>query len=266
MSVLCADLANGSTHVGLVDGVAGRPGHPEHGRVGARWRVATDERRTPDEWAALLFALLGLQRSRVEGVAVCATVPGVLHAWREMLERYFDAVPHVVVGPGIRTGVPVLTDNPREVGADRITNAVAAAGRYGGPAIVVALGTATAFDVVDEAGRYVGGVIAPGVETSHKALTRHGAQLRDVELLRPRTVVAKNTVEALQSGMVFGFASLVDGLVDRIAAELGLPGDRLTVVATGHLAPVVVPECRRVNAHDPVLTLRGLHLIYGRNV
>ena len=257
MSVLCADIANGSTHLGLVAA--------DGSDVLARWRVASDERRTPDEWAVLLAGLLGEERPGVSGVSICATVPGVLHAWREMLTRYFDDVPQVVVGPGVRTGVPVLMDNPREVGADRIVNAVAAVSRYGGPTVVVSLGTASTFDVVDAQGRYVGGAIAPGVETSQEALTRRGAQLREVELVRPRSVVAKNTVEAVQSGMVFGFASLVDGMVARIADELGVPLEPLQVVATGHLAGLVVPECRSVTDHDPALTLRGLHLVYGRN-
>ena len=151
---------------------------------------------------------------QVVGIAVCATVPAVLHEWRDMLVRHYGDVPNVVVEPGVRTGVPVLMDNPREVGTDRIVNALAAANLYDGPAIVVDFGTATTFDVVSPRGEYVGGAIAPGIDISLEALGRRGAQLRKVELLRPRTVIAKNTVEALQSGMVFGFASQVDGIVE----------------------------------------------------
>ena len=194
-----------------------------------------------------------------------------------MLAGHFAGLPSVVVEPGVRTGVPVLTDNPREVGTDRIVNALAAATRYGGPAVVVDFGgTATTFDVVNSQGQYIGGAISPGMEISLEALERRGAQLRMVELRRPRSVIARNTVEALQSGMVFGFASLVDGIVTRMIAELGVgKSDRkpeksggkseVTVVATGHLAPLVYDECRCFTVHDPWLTLRGLEMVYDRN-
>ncbi|MFN7225611.1 MAG: type III pantothenate kinase, partial [Paracoccaceae bacterium] len=158
----------------------------------------------------------------VSGVSVCSTVPAVLHEWREMLASHFADVPSLVVEPGVRTGVPVLMDNPREVGADRIINALAAATLHGGPAIVVDFGTATTFDVISEQGQYVGGAIAPGIEISLEALGRRGAQLRKVELMRPRSVIAKNTVEALQSGMLFGVASQVEGIVSRMIRELGV--------------------------------------------
>ena len=196
------------------------------------WRVATAAHRTADEWSVLLHGLLGDLRGEIDGISVCATVPSVLHEWREMLAAHFDDVPHVVVQPGVRTGIPVLTDNPREVGTDRIMNALAAVTAYGGPLIVVDFGgTATTFDVVNRAGQYVGGAIAPGIEISLDALARRGAQLRMVEMVRPRSVIAKNTVEALQSGMVFGVASQVEGIVARMLEELGRarrrsPGDR----------------------------------------
>ena len=230
------------------------------------WRVATDERRTADEWAVLLRGLLAHSTvgDRVAGVAVCATVPSVLHEWRGMLTGYFGELPHVVVEPGVRTGVPVLVDNPREVGADRIVNALAAARLFGGPSIVVDFGTATTFDVVSERGEYVGGAIAPGIEISLEALGRRGAQLRKVELLRPRSVIAKNTVEALQSGVLYGFASQVDGIVGRMVAELDADG-AVNVIATGGLAPLVVDECATVTAHQPWLTLLGLELVHQRN-
>jgi len=253
MAVLCADIGNGHTHLGLVS----------DGEVTAQWRVATDERRTADEWATLVRGLLGDRD--VDGVSICATVPSVLHEWRDMLARYFDGVRHVVVEPGVRTGVPVLMDNPREVGADRIMNALAAATLYDGACIVVDFGTATTFDVVSEKGQYVGGAIAPGIEISQEALSRRGAQLRNVELLRPRSVIAKNTVEALQSGMLFGFASLVDGIVARMTAELRTDPAAIHVIATGHLADVVLGECTSITEHAPWLTLRGLELVFQRN-
>jgi type III pantothenate kinase len=202
----------------------------------------------------------------VVGVSVCSTVPAVLHEWRDMLRQYHGDVHHVVVEPGVRTGVPVLMDNPREVGSDRIVNALAAATLYDGPTIVVDFGTATTFDVVSEKGQYIGGAIAPGIEISLEALGNRGAQLRKVELLRPRTVIAKNTVEAVQSGMLFGFASQVDGLVTRMIAELGADPSTVTVVATGHLAPLVYDECAVFTVHAPWLTLLGLDDIFRRNV
>ena len=256
MSLLAVDIGNSHTQLGLLDA----------GAVVADWRVGTDERRTADEWWALLQGLLGEGSLEVSGVAVCATVPSVLHEWRDMLARRLGHVPHVVVEPGVRTGVPVLMDNPREVGSDRIINALAAATEYGGPAIVVDFGgTATTFDVVSPKGQYVGGAIAPGIEISLEALGRRGAQLRKVELLRPRTVIAKNTVEALQSGMVFGVAAQVEGLVDRMIDELDVDPDDVRVIATGPLAPVVLDVCRCFTDHAPWLTLRGLELVFARN-
>jgi type III pantothenate kinase len=254
--LLTADIGNSHTILALV----------QDGEVSADWRVATDERRTSDEWAVLLRGLLGPALTEVVGIAVCATVPAVLHEWRDMLTRDFAGLPHLVVEPGVRTGLPVLTDNPREVGTDRIVNALAAAHEYGGPAIVVDFGgTATTFDVVSEAGQYVGGAIAPGIEISLEALGRRGAQLRKVELARPRAVIAKNTVEALQSGMVFGTASQVEGIVSRMIDELGADPDGVRVIATGHLAALVVAECRCFTDHDPWLVPKGLELVFRRN-
>jgi type III pantothenate kinase len=256
MTLLAADIGNSHTVLGLID----------DGTVHAEWRVATDERRTSDEWAVLLRGLLGDALADVDGIAVCATVPSVLHEWRDMLTRHFGDVTAVVVEPGTRTGVPVLMDNPREVGSDRIVNALAAVTEYGGPAIVVDFGgTATTFDVVSAGGQYVGGAISPGIELSLAALGRRGAQLREVELVRPRTVIAKNTVEALQSGMVFGVASQVEGIVARMIEELGADPDDVTVIATGYLADLVREECDCFTHHAPWLTLRGLELIYARN-
>lgn len=253
MALLCADISNGHTQLGLV----------ADGDVQAHWLVATDERRTADEWALLVRGLIG--EEKIEGVAVCATVPSVLHEWRDMLVRHFAEVKSVIVEPGIRTGVPVLMDNPREVGADRIMNALAASHLFAGPSIVVDFGTATTFDVISESGQYIGGAISAGIEISAEALSRRGAQLRNVELLRPRTVIAKNTVEALQSGMLFGFASLVEGIVARMITELGVAPEQVSVIATGHLAPIVLDECRCFTAHSPWLTLLGLELVYRRN-
>jgi type III pantothenate kinase len=257
--LLCADIGNSHTTLGLLD----------DGTVVDHWRVATLESRTADEWNVLLRGLINQSREMsdlraITGIAVCSTVPSVLHEWRDMLAHHFEAVPSVVVEPGVRTGVPVLMDNPREVGADRVVNALAAATLYDGPAVVVDFGTATTFDVVSPKGEYVGGAISPGIDISLEALGRRGAQLRKVELLRPRSVIAKNTVEAVQSGMVFGFASQVDGIVGRMVAELGADGP-VNVIATGGLAPLVVDECATVTEHRPWLTLLGLEIVFARN-
>jgi len=255
--LLCADIGNSHTVFGLVS----------QGRVASRWRVSTEERRTADEWAVLIRGLLAdsAAADSLDGVAVCATVPSLLHEWRDMLRDHYGDVPHVVVEPGVKTGVPILMDNPREVGADRISNAVAASKLFEGPSIVVDFGTATTFDVISDRGEYVGGAISPGVEISLEALGQRGAQLRKVELRRPRSVIAKNTVEALQSGMVFGFASQVDGIVTRMIAELGAAPGQVNVISTGGLAPLVVEECASFTEHQPWLNLLGLELVFLRN-
>ena len=253
--LLCADIGNSHTTVGLLT----------DGDVVAHWRVATLEHRTADEWAVLIRSLVADTELRPSGVAVCSTVPAVLHEWRDMLRDYYADIPHVVVEPGVKTGVPVLMDNPREVGSDRIVNALAAARLYDGPSIVVDFGTATTFDVVSAKGQYVGGAISPGIDISVEALGRRGAQLRKVELLRPRSVIAKNTVEALQSGILYGVASQVDGLVGRMLAELGLEPGEANVIATGGLAPLVVEECTCFTAEEPWLTLLGLEIVFHRN-
>jgi type III pantothenate kinase len=253
--LLCADIGNSYTVLGLIT----------DGEVSHDWRVATTAHRTADEWAVLIRGLLG-EHAVIDGIAVCATVPAVLQEWRLMLAAHFADVPGVVVEPGVRTGIPVLTDNPREVGADRIVNALAAATEYGGPAVVVDFGgTATTFDVVSRKGQYVGGAITPGIEISLDALARRGAQLRMVEMARPRSVIAKNTVEALQSGLVFGVASQVEGMVARIIGELQEATADVSVIATGYLAPLVVDECRCFTHRAPWLTLRGLELVFARN-
>lgn len=261
MILLAADIENSRTELTLLGGLDAEPV--------AHWQVATSEHRSADEWAVLLRGLLegseDVDDADLDGIAVCSTVPAVLHEWRAMLERHFGAVPAVVVGPGVRTGLAMRMDNPREVGADRIMNALAAGERHPGPVVVVDLATATTFDVVDAEGRYVGGAIAPGLEISLDALRLRAAQLRQVELVRPRSVIARNTVEALQSGVLLGVAAQVDGMVERILEELDVAAEEIPVVATGPLAALVVPECRTVTELDPWLTARGLWLVFERN-
>ncbi len=255
MSVLCISVRNERTTFGLFDG----------SDLVEDWKVSTDVRRTADEWGLLVRGLTGQRETLpdVSGLCISSTVPVVLHELRAMTRAYFPEAHAVVVGTGVKTGLPVQMDNPREVGTDRVANAVAAAERWGGPVIVVDLGTAIAFEVVNESGHYVGGVIAPGVDVSLAALRQRGAQLRQVEIERPRAVIAKNTIEALQSGAVHGFAGLVDGVVARIVDELG--GGPVHVVATGDLDSAVVEACTSITDEEPLLTLHGLRLIFDRN-
>lgn len=249
--LLAIDVGNTNTVVGLFDG-------PD---LKWSWRIKSDARTTADELRLTYRGLLDDQPG-ITGIALCSTVPAVLREYRVMLARYFADTTTVIVEPGIKTGVPVLTDNPKEVGTDRIVNTIAAHHLFGGPCIVVDFGTSTNLDVVSAKGEFLGGALAPGIEISLDALASRAAQLRKVELVRPRSAIGKNTVEALQSGAVYGFAGQVDGLVERITEELG---DVSAVVATGGLAPIVVPESVTITHHEPDLTLLGLRLVFERN-
>lgn len=251
--LLCIDVGNTNIVLGIFDGE----------KLVESFRIATDSRTTADE-LALKFQGLLADVEKIDGISLCSTVPAVLREMRTMLQRYFADIPHVVVEPGTKTGVPVLTDNPKEVGADRIVNTLAAYAIYGGPAIVVDFGTSTNLDVISSKGEFLGGALAPGVEISIDALASRAAQLRKVELVKPKNVIGKNTIEALQSGAVYGFAGQVDGLVDRIIAELG--EDVKAVIATGGLASVVVSESKTITHHDSDLTLHGLRMIFERNI
>ncbi|CAN5413306.1 type III pantothenate kinase [soil metagenome] len=253
MTLLAVDVRNSLTTLGVFKG----------DDLIAHWRVSSTDGRTADEWQVVIGGLIGAsQLLELDGISISCTVPSILAEMRELIGRYYADVAVSIVEPGTKTGVPIMTDNPREVGADRIVNSLAAATLYGGPAIVVDFGTATTFDVVDPAGRYLGGAISPGIEISLEALARRGAQLRAVELVPPRSVIAKNTVEAMQSGIIYGFAGQVDGIVGRMMDELG--GDP-RVIATGNLAPIVIDECSTITDHEPWLTLIGLRLVHERN-
>lgn len=257
MNLLALDVSNSHTVIGVFDSE----------ELIAHWKVSSEERRTADEWQLLISGLLlRADLEEVGAVSMCSTVPNITVEMRSMFDRYYDDIPVAIVGPGIKTGVPILTDNPREVGADRIVNALAAAELYGGPAIVVDLnGTATIFDVIDADNRYIGGAISPGVELSLEALSRRGAQLRSVELAEPRGVIGKNTVEAIQSGTVFGFAGLVDGIVLRLIEALDVDEDHVSVIVTGSYSDVVVDNCSTITNRDPWLTLTGLRLVHEKN-
>jgi type III pantothenate kinase len=230
------------------------------------WRLSTVPTRTPDEYAVLLTQLLDLEGldigSTVTGLAISSSVPVVTGELRQMARRWFVERPCVVLGPGVRSGMPILYDNPKDVGADRVANAVGAFDLYGGPCIVVDLGTATTFDAISAAGEYLGGAITPGVAISLEALFQHAAALRRVELVAPRDVIGRSTVESIQSGAIYGFAAQVDGLSRRLVDELG----PATVVATGGLCQVIAPHTTVIDHVEPWLTLHGLRIVFERNV
>jgi len=249
--LLTVDVGNTQTVLGLFDGAA----------LFESYRIKTDQRVTADELALMFRGLLS-EHSAPDGVAVCSTVPAVLDQLTTMFDRYFADVPTIVVGPGVKTGVPLVYDNPREVGPDRVVNTLAAYTMYGGPAIVVDFGTSTNFDVVSARGEFLGGALAPGIEISVDALAARAARLFKVELVEPRSVIGKTTTEALQSGLLYGFAGQVDGMVRRISDELGA---RPVVLATGGLSHLMFQVCETLDHHEPDLTLHGLRLVYERN-
>jgi type III pantothenate kinase len=259
--LLAIDVGNTQTVVGMFAAPTGS----ERGPLVSHWRMKTESERTADELALTLTQLLALQgfdlSRTVTGFAVASVVPRVRAALREMIERWFP-VSSVIVEPGIKTGMPILYDNPKEVGADRIADAVAAYERFGGPTIVIDFGTATTFEAISARGEYLGGVIIPGVEISLDALFGRAAALSRVELVEPRNVIGKNTIEAIQSGAVYGVAAQVDGLCARFEAEIG----ECTVVATGGLSGLISPLTERIDHHEPWLTLHGLQIIYERNM
>jgi type III pantothenate kinase len=253
--LLTIDVGNTNTVLGLFDGED----------LVKSWRVKTDPRSTSDEMSLQINALVS--GYTVTGLSICSTVPATLRELRTMIASYYSDIATTIVEPGTKTGVPLLVDNPKEIGADRIVNTLAAHSLFGGPAIVVDFGTSTNLDVVSPKGEFLGGALAPGIEISVDALASRAAQLRKVELIRPKNAIGKNTVEALQSGTIFGFAGQVDGLVEKITAELALSYDQApTVIATGGLAPLVIDVSTTIDEYEPDLTLIGLRLIHEKNL
>lgn len=247
--LLAVDVGNTQTVLGL---------YPD-GALTEHWRLATERSSTADELGVLLGGLLDLDA--VEGICLASTVPVLVREWELLASKWADA-PLLVVGPGVKTGIRIRYDDPREVGADRIVNSVAAKERYGAPVVVVDFGTSTNFDVVSPAGEYVGGVIAPGIEVSMDALFARAARLVKVDYAAPPTVIGKTTVGGLQSGLVYGFAGQVDGIVARIREELGAEAP---AVATGGLADLVAPHSSTIGRIDPFLTLDGLRMVWELN-
>lgn len=229
------------------------------------WKLSTDRSRTADEYAILirnLCRLDGINHKAIQAVVISSVVPPLMPTLERMSKKYFGIEP-MVVGPGTRTGMPIIFENPKEVGADRVVNAVAAFEQYGGPLVVVDFGTATTYCAISEKGEYLGGAIAPGVTVSTEALFARAAKLPRIELVKPPRIIAKNTITGMQSGIIYGFAGQVDGIVGRMKSELGA---NARVIATGEMAELIAPETKSVDIVDPLLTLRGLSIIYQRNI
>lgn len=254
--LLAADVGNTQTHIGVFS----------RAELVHEWRTGTDGSRTADEWALLFGQFLGLAElsfsSQISGVAICSVVPRATQELREMAMQYFG-FPPVVVEPGTKTGIAIVTDNPREVGADRIANAVAAHHLFPDePVVVCDFGTAITVDAVSAKGEYLGGAIGAGIDTSASALFASTAQINRVELVAPPAAIGKNTTNSVQSGIIYGTAGLVDGLIERVIKELG---GHARVIATGGFAPMMAEHCHRLEQVEPLLTLLGLRLIFERN-
>ncbi|MFQ5586294.1 MAG: type III pantothenate kinase [Thermodesulfobacteriota bacterium] len=252
--LLVIDIGNTSTVIGVYEG----------DRLLHHWRIGTREAKTADEYGVILMDLLhfaGADAGGIDGAIISSVVPPLTDTFHEMAERYFRVTP-LTVGPGIKTGMPIMTDNPKEVGADRIVNGVAAFDRYKEAVIVIDFGTAITFDYISPRGEYMGGVIAPGMDLSLDALFRRAAKLPRVELARPKRVVGRNTIESMQSGIFFGFRGLVDEVVRRMKGEVG---GRPRVIATGGGASLLAGECETIDEYDGFLTLKGLMIIYRKN-
>jgi type III pantothenate kinase len=247
--LLAVDVGNTQTALGLY----------RDGDLADTWRLTTERATTADELGVVLAGLLDLDA--VDGICLSSTVPVLVREWELLADKWAHA-PVLVVGPGVRTGIPIRYDDPREVGPDRIVNSVAAKERYGPPVVVVDFGTSTNFDVVSPEGEYVGGVLAPGIEVSMEALFARAARLVKVDYAAPPSVIGKTTVGGLQSGLVYGFAGQVDGIVARIREELGAEA---RAVATGGLADLVAPHSRTIERVDPFLTLDGLRMVWELN-
>ena len=255
--LLVIDVGNTNIVLGVYDGK----------KLINDWRVATNKDKTSDEYGLVIdqiFNYHGLKTSNIDAVIISSVVPPLMHTLQAVSKKYFKCDPYIV-GPGIKTGMNIKYDNPREVGADRIVNAVAAYEQYGGPIIVVDFGTAITFCAISKSGEYLGGAIAPGIKISSEALFMRTAKLPKVEIVKPDRVICKNTVSSIQAGLIYGYVGLVDNIIAKMKEELSEEGEVKTVVATGGLASLISSESKYINRIDKLLTLEGLRIIYDRN-
>ena len=253
--LLVLDIGNSNIVMGAYDGA----------KLLRHWRISTDRQKTGDEYGILineLFHYQGLSLSDIQAIIISSVVPPLVVPLRKMCERYFHIRP-LIVGPGIRTGIRLNYENPRSIGADRIVNVIGAHEQYGGPLIVIDIGTATTFDIVAENGDFLGGVIAPGLGSSAEALFQQAAQLPRIELVPPKTVVCRSTIQGMQAGIIYGYVGQIDAIVRRIKAELAM---EMKVVATGGFARMVAKESQTIDKVDHFLTLTGLRVLYERNL
>jgi type III pantothenate kinase len=253
--ILVIDVGNTNVVLGLFKGE----------QMVHHYRISTDRSATADEYGILMYNMFqhaGVALDQIEGIIISSVVPPLMFALESLCKKYFNKEPFIV-GPGIKTGLNIKYENPREVGADRIVNAVAAIELYGAPLIVIDFGTATTFDYIDEKGHYIGGAISPGIGISTEALYQRASKLPRIELVKPKSVVGRNSIHSMQAGIIYGYAGQVDGIVNRIKQEFG---NQPKVIATGGLAELIADESSTIEEINPLLTLQGLRIIYERNI